>query len=234
MQEQTKEANTTGKEFVNEKAINYTVKPGDNLYIRINSLDPKTYNFFNTDGNSTYSSGNYMTNESSVYFNSYMVNDLGLIDFPIIGKIKVEGKTIDQIKNAIQSKVDEYLMQTNVIVKLANFKITILGEVQRPGKYSIYQDYISIFEAIGLAGDLKTFANRNKITVVRETENGSKIFTLDITKRNILESESYYLKPNDVVYVEPLDSKTWTFEAFPYAVVLSTVTTTLLILQYFK
>ncbi|MCK9616610.1 MAG: polysaccharide biosynthesis/export family protein [Lentimicrobiaceae bacterium] len=234
LQEQSKEINTSGQEFVQEKILSYKVKAGDNLYVRVTSLDPKTYTFFNGEASTTYSSGYYMSSESSVYFSSYVVNDSGYIDFPIIGKIKIGGQTIEQVKSTIQSEVDEYLMQTNVIVKLANFKITVLGEVQRPGKFLIYQDYINIFEAIGLAGDLKTFAQRNKIILVRETEKGSKVFNVDITKKNVLESEYYYLKPNDIVYVQPMNSKTWTFESFPYAVVLSTLTTTLLILQYFK
>ena len=116
-----------------------------------------------------------MTNEASIYLNSYMINDTGYIDFPIIGKIFVQNQTINQIKDKIQVAVDEYLKETNVQVKLVNFKITMLGQVVRPGKYYVYQDNINIFEALGLAGDATDFANRRKITLVRETDKGSEI-----------------------------------------------------------
>jgi len=230
----SKKDTTTFQEFRNIKLSDYKVKPGDNLYIRISSLDPKTYTFFNNEATGTYSSAQYMNNEASIYLNSYMINDTGYIDFPIIGQIFVNDLTINQIKEKIQKSVDEYLKETNVQVKLVNFKITMLGQVVRPGKYYVYQDNINIFEALALAGDATDFANRKKITLVRETDKGSEIHVLDISKRNILASQYYYLKPNDVIYVEPLKGKTWARTAFPYELVFSSITTTIIILQYFR
>jgi polysaccharide export outer membrane protein len=119
-------------------------------------------------------------------------------------------------------------------VKLANFNVTLLGEFHRPGKYNIYQDRINLFQAISMGGDLTDFANRNRIALIRQTEKGSKIHRLDLTDKFIIESDFYYLKPNDIVYVEPLKGKQFTFAQFPYAVIFSAISTALLLINYFN
>ncbi len=98
-----------------------------------------------------------------------------------------------------------------VIVKMVNFKITILGEAKVPGQLLIYQNKINIFEAISMAGDLTDFANRNKVALIRQVKGGSKIYYLDLTSDKLLSSELYYLAPNDILYISPLRVKQYGF-----------------------
>ncbi len=209
----------------------YRVKPGDNLYINVSSLDSKTFEFFNTS-KGTNNSGNYY-NEAGIYLNSYTVSDSGNIDFPFIGKIYVQELNTAQITKKLQDVIDEYLIETTVVVKLVNFKITFIGEVKQPGQLQIYQDKINIFEAIAKAGDLTDFANRNEVKLIRKEEGRAVIYDIDLTKRDILASDLYYLQPNDIIYVEPLRGKQFTFANFPYAIVFSMISTTILLLNYF-
>ncbi|MBI9039008.1 MAG: polysaccharide biosynthesis/export family protein [Bacteroidales bacterium] len=230
---QDKNTEDTLTKFFREKAPEYKIQPGDNLYIKVHSLDEKTFAFFNNTGSQTQG-GYYLNNDISVYLNSYNVNDLGFVDFPFVGEIKVQNLTIDETKNLIQEIINEFLVETTITVKLVNYKITMVGEVTRPGEYSVYQDNINIFEAISLAGDLTDYANRNEISLVRQTKNGAVIKRIDLTDNKILESDYYYLMPNDILYIKPLKGKQFTFANFPYALVFSAISTTLLLINYFK
>ncbi|MBW6460104.1 MAG: polysaccharide biosynthesis/export family protein [Bacteroidales bacterium] len=219
---------TEKSDFINPRTYDYTIHPGDNLYIKINSLDQKS-NYFEDFGN--YS--NYYT-ESGIYLNSYTVSDSGYVEFPLIGKVMVINLTLDEIRKALQEKVNEYLKNTVVIVKLANFRISMLGEFKNPGKYVVYQDKITLFEAIAMAGDLSDFARKNRSLLIRQTEDGTKSYRINLNDRNILESDLYYLMPNDIVYVEPVRGKQFAFKEFPYVLIFTTITTTLLLIEYFK
>jgi polysaccharide export outer membrane protein len=225
-----------GKENINQFEFaprpDYKVKVGDNLYIKVQSLDEKTYKFFNYDDANRYGSTAYT--EASIYLSSYTVNDSGYIQFPFVGKIQVEGLTVEQIKSKLQDIIDQYLKETTVVVKLVNFKITILGEVKNPGTYLIYQDRINMFEALSKAGDLTVFSNKNKVVLVRQTQKGAELHRISLTHKDFLESPYFYLLPNDIIYVEPLRGKQFAFADFPYTLLFSTITTTLLILNYFK
>jgi polysaccharide biosynthesis/export protein len=221
-------ADTTKVMFGNERNELYKVQPGDNLYIRITSIDNTSYSFEENRGTT-----NYYT-EAGIYLNSYYVDNDGNIEFPLIGKINVQNQGVDSIRAILQRKVDEYVKNTSVIVKLANFRVTLLGEVKNPGKYLIYQDKITIFEAIGMAGDLTDFAKRNNVLLMREVEDGFRSYRLNLNDRNIVESDFYYLLPNDMIYVEPIRGKQFSFAAFPYALIFTTITTTLLLINFFK
>jgi polysaccharide biosynthesis/export protein len=228
---QDKNPEDTLTKFFREKVQEYKIQPGDNLYIKVHSLDDKTFSFFNTIG--TQSLGSQYS-DISVYLNSYVVNDLGCIDFPIVGEIEVQKLTIGETKDLIQEIINKYLIETTITVKVVNYKITIIGEVNNPGEYSIYQDNINIFEAISLSGDLTDFANRNEVSLVRRTKNGAVIHHIDLTDNLILESEYYYLMPNDILYIKPLKGKQFAFANFPYGLVFSAISTTLLLINYFK
>lgn len=220
-----KEAKT---DFQKPPSVEYLVHKGDNLYIKVNSLEDKT-NYFEKGGNFD----NYYS-ESSIYLNSFTVNDSGYVEFPLIGKIMVNNLTIEDIQKLLQGRVNEYIKNTVVIVKLANFRVAMLGEFKNPGKYVVYQDKINIFEAIAMAGDISDFAKRDKVLLVRQSEKGTKTYRLNLNDNSILESEYYYLMPNDMVYVEPLKGKQFAFKEFPYLLILTTITTTLLFIDYFK
>jgi polysaccharide biosynthesis/export protein len=212
-----------------KQAAEYKVQPNDNLYISIKSLSERANELFNQQMGATE-----MTSDASIYLNSYTVNREGNIDFPVIGKVFVRDMTVDQVKEKLQLLVSEYLKETIVIVKLVNFNVTLLGEVQKPGEYKIYQDRITIFEGIAMAGDFTDFANRKQVMLIRVTEKGSEIHYIDLSTASVLSSPYYYLKPNDVVYTAPLKVKQWGFATFPYAVIFAAISTLLLLLTYFQ
>ncbi|UBM63659.1 polysaccharide biosynthesis/export family protein [Candidatus Sulfidibacterium hydrothermale] len=218
--------------FKNQRKINYRIQPGDNLYIRVVSMDEKTNLFLNSMGGGQYSQN--ITSDASVYLNSYMVSTKGTIQFPLTGEVYVKNLTVAQVKDTIQKKLENYLKESVVIVKLVNFNITLLGEVKRPGQYKIYQNNINLFEAVSMAGDLSDFAKRSDVTIIRQTKNGSKVIHVDMTKKDILSSPYFYLKPNDIVYVPPLKGKQFSFATFPYGVVFSALSTALLLISFFK
>lgn len=229
---QVKSDTDTLSSFKNERKIDYRVQPGDNLYVRVVSLDEQTTMLLNPLG-SQYGSAQ-LSSDASVYLNSYTINENGYLDFPMTGEIFVKNMNVEEIKAELTSQLQEYLKEFVVIVKLVNFNITLLGEVNRPGQYKIYQNNINLFEAVSMASDLTDFANRNTVAIIRQTKTGSKVTYVDMTKRDILLSDYYYLKPNDIVYVTPVKGKQFTFAEFPYAVVFGFISSTILLLNYFK
>ncbi len=229
---QVKNAADTMSMFKNQRKINYRIQSGDNLYIRVVSMDEKTNLFLNSMGGGQYAQN--ITSDASVYLNSYMVSTKGSVQFPLTGDIYVKNMTLAQVRKTIQKRLSKYLKKSIVIVKLVNFNITLLGEVRRPGQYKIYQNNINLFEAVSMAGDLSDFAKRSDVTIIRQSKNGSRVFHVDMTKKDLLSSPYFYLKPNDIVYVPPLKGKQFSFATFPYAVVLSALSTALLLINFFK
>ena len=212
---------TQSVNYVNERSIDYKLQPGDNLYIRfVNIVDERSAALLSGNiGSNTQAIGS----ESSIYLQSYTIDEEGFIELPLMGKIQVRNLTIDEAKAIMQTELDKYISQTTLIVKLSNFNLTILGEVNKPGMFKIYQQQINLFEAISLAGNMTDFAKNDKVKIIRQTDNGSEIVTVDMGSADLLSSPYYYLKPNDIVYVEPRKIKQWGFTAFPYATVFSIV-----------
>ncbi|HAG16745.1 MAG TPA: hypothetical protein DCG69_09560 [Bacteroidales bacterium] len=218
-------------EFTHSKILDYRFNYGDNAYINIRSLDEKSNEMFNS------SSGNRTTtsyNDASIYLNSYTIDQNGEINFPLIGKITLVGLTQQEAVEKIQAAVDVYLKETTVVVKLVNFNITFVGEVRNPGEYKIYQDKINLFEAIALAGDVSDYANKKAVKLLRSTGTGHQMILLDLTSQSILESPYFYLKPNDVIYIEPLPSKQYGFATFPYSLLFSTISSVILIITFLR
>ena len=215
--------------YVNERSINYRLQPGDNLYIRfINTVDERTAAAMSGESTRTLSS------DASIYLQSYTLDEEGCIEMPLVGKIELLNLTVDEAKDRLQTVLDKYINQTTIIVKLSNFNLTVLGEVNRPGMYKVYQSQINLFEAISLAGNMTQFANKEDVKIIRQTDNGSEILTVDMGVADILSSPYYYLKPNDIIYVEPLKIKQCGFTTFPYSTVLSIVSLAVTLYLAFK
>lgn len=148
---------------------------------------------------------------------TYLVAPSGEIIFPILGKLNVVGLSHSELAELIENRIidDEYVTDPTVTVKLTNYKISVMGEVNKPGVQRISSDRVTIYEAISLAGDLTIFGIRNNISVIRE-ENGKRIIArVDIGDKEIFDSPYYYLRPNDVVYVEPNERKKRTSDRNP-------------------
>jgi polysaccharide export outer membrane protein len=223
--------NDTIRTHFNTDVTDYRIQPGDNLYINVKSVLATSENIFAEDnaraGNSYYS-------DAGVYLNSYLVSNDGFIDFPFVGKIFVNGLTVEEIKDLISNVVKDYIKESTVNVRLALFNITALGEVRIKGQINIYQNRVNIFEAIAMAGDMTDFARRNDVILIRKTENGSKTAKLNLNKADIIESEYYYIMPNDIIYVPPVKGRNFAFAQFPYTLVFSTISTTLLLINFFQ
>ena len=215
-------AENLSKEYVNDRTVDYKLQPGDNLFIRfINTIDERSAASL---AGETSVRSNYMSSDASIYLQSYTLDEEGCIELPLTGKIELKNLTVDQAKEKMQNEIDKFVNQTTLIVKLSNFNLTVLGEVNRPGMYKVYQSQINLFEAMALAGNMTNFAKKSDVKIVRQTDNGSEIITIDMGQADVLSSPYYYLKPNDIVYVEPLKIKQWGFTTFPYSTVFSIVT----------
>lgn len=220
----------TAVNMIHQLKAEHKIQPGDNLYINIFSLEDKAMSYFNREAQMRT---NYY-NPIGVYLNSYSVNDSGYIDFPLAGNIYVKDKTILEVKIDLQDIINDYLKETTVTVKLVNFTVSMVGEFRKPGQYYVYQHYISIFEAIAMAGDMTDFAKRSDIAIIRQTKNGSEVKRLNLNDKRIIESEYYLLRPNDVIYAPPLKGKQFSFANFPYALVLTSITTILVIVAFIQ
>jgi len=179
----------------------YKIQPQDMLYVQIySSLDDKALSLFQSNTQTNYNS---MYGDQGLYLNSYEVDKNGFVDLPTIGKVFVEGMTVDQVQHTIKQKAEEYSEGIVVICRMVTFRIKVAGEVNRPGVYTFYQPSVNIFDALLAAGDLTYYGNRQKVRIVRKTSDEDIVYTLDIRKASVLQNKNYYLRPGDIVYVEP-------------------------------
>jgi polysaccharide biosynthesis/export protein len=230
--EYLQDKNNNIKTFDEPEFPDYKLKPNDELYIKINSLDEAATNVFSNTGQQSSYVGSMDPYGASLL--SYSVDKEGSVILPVIGAIYVKGKTLSQISVILRDSLYHVLNQPIVSVKLVNRYISILGEVKNPGHYPYSQDKLSIFDALGYAGDITPYGNREKVILIRN-ENGENIrFILNLTKSEILGSDFYYLRPNDIIYVKPLRNQFWGMRQFPFSVLFSTLTTGLLIYNIFK
>ncbi len=222
---------STKAEYTRKVVPEYRLQTGNNLYMRVYSMNEETYSFFNM-GQGNQSNNVYY--DAGVYLNSYYIEKDGYVDLPFIGKLFVVGLTVEEAKSLVQAEIDKYLKKTTVVVKLVNYNVTLVGEVQKPGQYKIYQDKISIFEVISMAGDLTTFAKRDDIVLIRKDGNKSKIHHINMLEADMLESEFYYIMPDDIIYATPVKGKNFAFASFPYTLVISSISLGLALFAIFK
>lgn len=138
---------------------------------------------------------------------TYLIDGEGDIEFPVLGKLKIAGLTRIQVKEMIKEKLKIYINDPIVSVRLKNFKVTVIGEVKTPGSYTIPNERLTIIEALGLAGDMTIKGKRKDVIVIRENEGENTYHHVDLTSKSVFESPVYYLAQNDVVYIEPNNSK---------------------------
>ena len=180
------------------------IMPKDILQIQVFSMTPEASEPFNLLKGTSAASSTTSTTENSVF--NYLVSNDGTVVMPIIGTVKVGGLTKNEAEQLIKSKIQPYLSESeNVVVhvRMMNYKYAILGGVRSPGLYNTQNENVSILEAIAQAGDLTTFAYRDRIFLIRENSEGQKEYhQLNINDANIISSPYYYLQQNDVIYVE--------------------------------
>ena len=185
------------------------IMPKDVLQIQAFSMTPgsaEPFNLLKLTGSATTTT---TSGQSTIY--DYLVDNAGNIEYPVVGTLHLAGLTKSQAEELIKSKIQPYLAENeNIVVhvRMINYKYAVLGAVKAPGMFTTQNEKVSILEAIAQAGDLTTFAERDKIFLIREDSEGQKHYhQLDISKASIVNSPYYYLQQNDVVYVEPKKSE---------------------------
>lgn len=170
----------------------------DMLSIVISSSDIATVKPFNAVGKEINENSTGSSEKTG-----YIISKEGEIDFPILGKIKLSGLNRSEAIALIKEKLKDYIADPTVNIQLLNFKITVLGDVQRPGTFTISDERISLLEALGLAEDLNISAERRNVLLIRESMGQKQEIRIDLTSKSFLKSPFYYLKQNDIIYVQP-------------------------------
>lgn len=213
----------------------YKIKVNDNLYVSIVSTNPELDLIYNpaTVGNiRSGGNSNFWTDLPSQFVYGYLVDLDGSITLPTLGKIHVLGLTIPECELEIQAKANQYLKNVTAKVRLLNYKVTVMGEVFNPGVYFNYNPEFTVFDAIGMANGIKNTASLNNVLVLRQLGNKSQTFELNLNSAVALTSEGYNIQPNDIVIIQPAKYKDLELKLPIYTVILSTITTFLLVLNY--
>lgn len=180
------------------KPYESTIQVGDILSINVSAIDPEVslpFNLYETPiGGDRFSNAKPLT---------HLVNAHGEINFPVLGKIKVEGLTTRELTEMLTTQLIPYINNAIVNIRLPNYKISVMGEVEKPGSYLIPNERVTVIEALNLAGDLTIYGNRKKVLLIREVNDERIRVNLDITSSELFNSPYFYLAQNDVLYVEP-------------------------------
>lgn len=201
--------------FQNADTLNYAaskglfdakIMPKDLLTITVSTTDPKAATPFNLSVTNTLNATGYLSTGAGS-LQTYLVDNDGFINFPVVGQLKVGGMTKRQCENYIRDKILPYMSKTEnpiVTVKMASFKVTVAGEVKAPGVFNVDQEKISVIEALARAGDLTIYGKRGNVLLIREDATGEKsVHRLNLNDANLINSPYYYLQQNDYLYVEP-------------------------------
>lgn len=187
--------------------IRIKIQPDDVLFILVRSLDQETAEPFNLFPSRNL---NTLSNSTNPSLQGYLVDPDGNIDFPVLGRLELGGRTIEEAKNFIVEKLNPYLKEPVVTIRFMNFRLTVLGEVKTPRTITIQGERITVLEALGQAGDLTPYSNRENILVLREQDGKREFGYINIKSPDVFKSPYFYLQQNDVVYVEPIKEATAT------------------------
>ncbi len=194
-----------------------TIQPYDYLYIKIYSLDERTAKIFEQD---------IRFNQTNEQLISYEVSDKGYINFPFIGNIVLMDLTLEEARNKLEKELNKYLTNISVRIRFVGNKITVLGEVKRPGNFTFFDEKITVFQALALASDIDVYGDKTTVTLIREKDNEITYRNLDLTEKKIVQSEYYYLLPNDIIIVDPVKAKYRRLRDYtPLYIMFSTIST---------
>jgi polysaccharide export outer membrane protein len=193
----------TGKLTKIPEVPEISIQPQDMLSIVVSSKEPELALPFNLPVISYQGIGESALGQQRIL--AYTVNKDGDIDFPVLGKLHVKGLTRNQLEKLVKEKIinEGYIKDPTVTIQFMNFRVTVNGEVSRPGTYEIKGDHITLFEALSMAGDLTIYGKRDNVKVVREKNGERTTYQADLRTANIFESPVYYLQQNDIIYVTP-------------------------------
>lgn len=189
---------------------NVHIMPKDLITITVNTTDPEASVPFNLTVQSretTALSGTHSTTQASLQ--QYLVNNDGNIDFPVLGSLHVGGLSIHETENLVRDRLVPYLKETPIVtVRLHSFKVSVLGEVNHPGQFSVENEEVNLLEALAMAGDLTIWGQRDNIKLIRQDADGNRmIHELNLNDANVIYSPYYQLEQNDIIYVTPNETK---------------------------
>ena len=190
-------------------ALEIRIQPDDLLRITVNSISPEAAAPFNIEP-VTGQGNNNAGPEVIDLFKGYLVDKDGNIDFPLLGLIPAAGKTLEGLRTDLRQRLTTYLKDPVVGARFLNFRVTVLGEVNTPGVIRVTNSRIAVLDALGFSGDLSDYADRTDVLIIRETGDVRRYHHVNLQSADIFESDFFYLKQNDVVYVKPIRSKTAT------------------------
>lgn len=213
-----------------------TIQIDDLLSITVSSLNPESNLLFNNGVMPI--SGNTSTNSNAANIpyspisprtnEGYLVDSNGNVNFPILGPTKLAGLTKEEAIAKITDEIKKHIKNPIINIRFLNFKVTVVGEVNRPSTFSIPTERINIIEALGLAGDMTPFGKRENVLIIRETNGVRNAIRVDITDKDVLNSPYYYLQQNDIVYVEPIKVKSLQGSASTFYIPLITAAVSVL------
>ena len=214
----------------------YRIKVFDNLYLSVLTQDPNVNNIYNPNQGSGESSSTNQMYGSSIgqYINGYRVAEDSTVNLPVIGKINLVGLTLKEAEERILLKAKEYLRTPTVQVKLLNFKINVLGEVNSPGFVYNYEGSMNIIEAIGYAQDITEYADLRNVVVNRQINNITNTYKVDLTTNDIYNSDVFYLQPNDILYIPPSKLVRRSENTSTYSLLLGTLSMVLVLISIFN
>jgi len=209
------------------------IQPDDALAISVHTINMEAAEPFNLGISSAQGS---TAGSAAQVQGNFLVDPAGYIEYPSLGRIKAGGLTTTELKDTLLARLAPYLKDPIVYVRFTNFTFTVLGEVKGPGAYTFPEEKMTILEAIGYSGDLTTYGDRTNILVIREQDGARSFGRINLRDRNVFESPYFYLRQNDVIYVEPLKQKSasvadQTNKIFPWVSVAVTVLNLIIIIS---
>lgn len=204
----------------------YRLQQGDLISVQISTTTQQQHDFFNKENTS-----NAQLMIQNPYLYGYIINQEGNLDLPSFGKVKAAGFTLRELENVIRNIAVSYFESPVIKLNIINFEITILGEVNNPGTFTVVDPEVNILYALSLSGDMTQFGNRRKVKVIRNENELNSVFYVDLTKKGVLNNSDFMLQPHDIIYVAPLNKKFYAFNNITNVVsmALSAVTLYLLI-----
>lgn len=193
---------TLNNEPQNLEFKNTRINPGDILDLKVSALNPESVVIFNPS-----MIGNNIQQAEILKINGYLVDENGQINFPVLGAINVQGLTTSGISNLLKEKLTDYVQNPTVTVRLVNYKVSVLGEVARPGTYTFLEERITLPQVLGQAGDLTINGDRHGVDLLRYQNGELKTYQLDLTSGDLTNTEFFFMEPNDVIYVRPNTAK---------------------------
>jgi polysaccharide export outer membrane protein len=232
--------NAGQQEFLKElsgSVTEYIIKPGDILYVSIKSMNAEVTALFNPEEGmqQSLSSSAFQkyTTPQGAYLYGFEVDNAGNLNLPILGSIPVAGHFQNEIEQIVQERTNHFLKDATVKVKLLNYMVTVLGEVKNPGVYYNYNNDFTVLQAIAMANGNTDYATIKKVMVLRPEPGGKRTYLLDLTSKESIQSQTFYLHPNDYVFVEPDRSKNSQLNSQSYSVFFSSLTIAIVILGFF-